>query len=74
MSRNFFDLGFDRRDDEDAEYLREVHREYVASLHEPCPNPSCCDGNVEVRDGSAFPSLALCGICNGRGYIVTEAK
>ena len=31
-------------------------------------------GKVEVRDGTAFPALAICSQCCGRGYINVEAK
>ena len=31
-------------------------------------------GKVPVPDGSAFPAMALCGACVGRGFITTERR
>lgn len=41
-------------------------------VREPCGY--CDDGKVIVRDGTPFPALALCGVCKGRGWIVTEGE
>ena len=45
--------------------------EWEAGLtKEPCPY--CERGEVRVRDGSIAPALAICGLCNGRGWIATS--
>lgn len=85
MSRNYFDLGMHQQDLDDEAYdqgyredVREERRELAAQLASEvrveCPNPSCMGGKVEISDGSPFPSLALCGMCAGRGYVIEERR
>ncbi len=61
-----------RRDQEFSEREERLDAIRARIVREQCPNPSCMNGKVEVRDGTAFPALAICGVCCGRGYYLVE--
>ena len=64
------DYEYDRQQ-EAVSRARQTIAEWEAGLtKEPCPY--CDHGEVRVRDGSIAPAKAICGLCNGRGWIATS--